>query len=214
MEGIIRFHVEFFYEDISKRISSCFSEINAWRRLMYYTGLIGQNPNCYGGLGYGNISRRYVWAESLHTCHAFVISGSQTGHLPDSEMKHYALVTECYPEENRVVAKGLTKPSSESMTHGTIYALDDTVNGVIHAHSPEIWRHAEALQIPVASEHAEYGTAEMAAEIGRLFSETDLSEKGIFAMGGHEDGIVAFGKNLETAGVLLIRYLALALQTS
>ncbi|NJL58390.1 MAG: hypothetical protein HC887_00810 [Desulfobacteraceae bacterium] len=100
------------------------------------------------------------------------------------------------------------------MTHGTIYALNDAVNGVIHAHCPEIWQHAKTLQIPITSEQAEYGTPEMASEIGRLFSETGVAEKGIFAMGGHEDGIVAFGKNLERAGLLLVRYLALALQIS
>ena len=212
MEGVVRFRADFFSEDISKRISGCFSEINAWRRLMYLTGLIGQNPNRYGGFGYGNISRRFVSTELSRKDISFIISGSQTGHLPELEMKHYALVTECYPKANRVVSKGLTQPSSESMTHGTIYALDESVNGVIHAHSPEIWQYAESLHLPISSKHAEYGTPEMASEIGRLFSETGVAEKGIFAMGGHEDGIVAFGRNIETAGVLLIRYLALALQ--
>lgn len=211
MEGVVRFHADFFSEDISKLISDCFSEINAWRTLMYLTGMIGQNPNRYGGFGYGNISRRYILADLPH---AFVISGSQTGHISGLEIKHYALITECYPEKNRVAARGLTRPSSESMTHGTIYALDNSVNGVIHAHCSEIWRYAENFRIPITSEHAGYGTPEMASEIGRLFVETSVRQQGIFAMGGHEDGIVAFGKNLETAGVLLIRYLALALQIS
>ncbi len=214
MEGVVRFHVDFSSEDIAMLLSGCFSEIAAWRRLMYLTGLIGQNPNRYGGFGYGNISRRYISALVPEECHAFVISGSQTGHISELGMKHYSLVTECYPKENRVAAKGLIQPSSESMTHGTIYALDHSVNGVIHAHSPEIWQNAESLQIPITSEQAGYGTPEMASEIGRLFSESVVAEKGIFAMGGHEDGIVAFGKNLESAGLLLIRYLALALQIS
>ncbi|NJL58389.1 MAG: hypothetical protein HC887_00805 [Desulfobacteraceae bacterium] len=106
MEGVVRFHADFFSEDISKLLSGCFSEIAAWRRLMYLTGLIGQNPNRYSGFGYGNISRRYVSAEQPRKHHAFVISGSQTGHLCDSEMKHYTLVTACYPKENKVVSKG------------------------------------------------------------------------------------------------------------
>lgn len=209
MEGVVRFRSEFSSENIADLIAPCFKEIAAWRRLMYLTGLIGQDANRYGGFGYGNISRRYVSADFQN---AFIISGSQTGHLSDLEMRDYVLVTSCYSKENRVRAKGLTPPSSESMTHGTIYAVDGSANAVIHAHSPQIWRHAQTLQIPTSSKQAGYGTPEMALEIERLFAETPVKEIGIFAMGGHEDGIVSFGKNLETAGCLLIRHLALALQ--
>jgi hypothetical protein len=31
----------------------------------------------------------------------------------------------------------------------------------------------------------------------------------IFVMGGHEDGIISFGRNIEEAGLTLIRFLAL-----
>jgi hypothetical protein len=32
----------------------------------------------------------------------------------------------------------------------------------------------------------------------------------IFAMGGHKDGIVAFGRGIEQVGLTLVRYLAMA----
>ncbi|MEM7802483.1 MAG: hypothetical protein AAF633_25035, partial [Chloroflexota bacterium] len=54
----------------------------------------------------------------------FLISGTQTGHVEKLDFSQYALVTDCYPKENRVVARGACKPSSESMTHGVVYLLD------------------------------------------------------------------------------------------
>ena len=79
------------------------------------------------------------------------------------------------------------------MTHGTVYALDAGVQWVIHAHSPHIWRHAEALGLPLTAADVPYGSPELAAEVERLFRDTEVAALGIFAMAGHEDGIVAFG---------------------
>jgi hypothetical protein len=45
-------------------------------------------------------------------------------------------------------------------------------------------------------------------EVVRLFSETDVGEQGIFSMGGHEDGIVAFGSSTDEAGNRLLAALA------
>ena len=47
----------------------------------------------------------------------------------------------------------------------------------------------------------------MAAEVQRLFNETDVQEQKIFAMGGHEDGVIAFGTSAEEAGDILLRTL-------
>jgi L-ribulose-5-phosphate 4-epimerase len=43
----------------------------------------------------------------------------------------------------------------------------------------------------------------MTGDIQRLFRETNLSAQKIFAMGGHEEGIVAFGKDLDEAGKII-----------
>ena len=103
------------------------------------------------------------------------------------------------------------KPSAESLTHGTIYALDNDLRWVIHVHSPHIWRHAAALQLPLTSPDVSYGSPEMAAEVRRLFNETPAKARRIFAMGGHEDGVVAFGRTAQETGTVLVNYLAQAL---
>ena len=184
-------------------------ELNAWRKVCHLCRLIGQDPDRYAGYGYGNISQR---RPSDGMAESFVISGSQTGHLADLTRDHYVLVLSCSPAKNQIVARGPIKPSSESLTHGTIYALDAGVGGAIHAHSPPIWRRAEALGIPQTGAAVSYGTPELANDIGRLFAEIDVRQLGILAMGGHEDGIISFGATVTEAGLTLVRYLALAFE--
>lgn len=179
-------------------------ELNAWRRLLYLTGLVGRDPARYGGVGFGNISQRVLGRDH------FVITGSQTGTLPTLSAAHFTTVLACHPDENRIVAAGPIRPSSESMTHGTVYALDDSVRWVLHGHSPHIWRHAAALNIPATHPDVEYGTPAMAAEVRRLFRDTNVRAQGIFVMAGHEDGVVAFGHTAASAGSVLLTYLARA----
>jgi hypothetical protein len=52
----------------------------------------------------------------------------------------------------------------------------------------------------------------MAAETRRLFRDEKVRAGGIFAMGGHEDGVVAFGRTAEAAGTVLLCVLARAFQ--
>jgi hypothetical protein len=49
------------------------------------------------------------------------------------------------------------------------------------------------------------GTPEMAYEIMRLFTMSDVPSGEIFVMAGHEGGIVTFGKNLEDAFDVVMR---------
>src|SRR5947208_3062799 len=58
---------------------------------------------------------------------------------------------------------------------------------------------------PTTSKRVPYGTCEMAREIIRLFTETDVRSRKIFVMAGHEDGIVTLGKNFEEAFAVLLR---------
>jgi hypothetical protein len=59
--------------------------------------------------------------------------------------------------------------------------------------------------LPATSKSVAYGTPEMAYEIVRLFKVSDVRSRQIFAMAGHEAGIVAFGRNLEDAFDVLMR---------
>lgn len=203
-EGVIKYALEFTLT--SPLENQLIHALNAWRHICKLTGLIGQDLDRYEGYGFGNISAR-VWPNEA----PFLISGSQTGHLETLTAAHYALVEQCYPAENRVVARGPLRPSSESMTHGTIYRQAPTVQAVIHAHSPHIWRRAERLSLPQTAATVPYGSPEMSEEVARLFAESSLSERQIFSMKGHEDGIVAFGPSLDAAGQILIQTLASAL---
>ncbi len=181
-------------------------EIDAWRRILFQLRLIGQDPARYQGFAYGNISRRLAAGRD-----SFVITGSQTGGLAQLRAEHYVLVQECRPEENLVIAEGPIRPSAESLTHGALYAADPTLNFVMHAHSPEIWRRATELAIPMTRPQAEYGSPQMAAEIARL-REMGAFARNIFAMGGHEDGVVAFGRTAAEAAWPLVTLMAAALQ--
>jgi ribulose-5-phosphate 4-epimerase/fuculose-1-phosphate aldolase len=142
----------------------------------------------------------------------FIITGSQTGGLPVLTGAHYTLVRESHPAHNLIAAEGPILPSSESLTHGAVYALDDALRFVMHVHAPALWRHAHTLGLPVTRPDVAYGTPEMSDEVGRLFRETDARRRRLFAMGGHEDGLVSFGTTAEEAGAVLLTYLARALQ--
>lgn len=203
-EGVVQFSLTFLPADPLPE--AMIRSLNAWRQILYRLGLIGQDPRRYGGLGFGNISIRPESGRSS----SFIISGTQTGGMGRLFPEHYALVKSFDPATNSVVAEGVVRPSSESLTHGSLYGLDRTIGAVIHAHSPEIWIQADAIGIPSTPGDVRYGTPEMAEAVCRLFQVTAVGELKIFAMGGHEDGIVAFGGSLEQAGLTLVRYLALA----
>jgi L-ribulose-5-phosphate 4-epimerase len=207
-EGVIKFEME--YRIAPALPEQALRELNAWRKMMYLTELIGQTPTRYGGYGFGNISCRVDYP-----CDSgqppFAITGTQTGGAPDLTPTDYVVVTACFPESNRLTAEGPVKPSSESLTHGVLYALDDNLRWVMHAHSPHIWRNAAALELPMTAD-VPYGTPEMAAEVARLYRESDMAQKKIFGMAGHEDGIVTFGATAEEAGFVMIGYLARAFQ--
>jgi len=60
-------------------------------------------------------------------------------------------------------------------------------------------------RVPTTSKAAEYGTRELAYEIMQLFTRTDVSDRKVVVMAGHEEGILTFGKDLEEAFAVLMR---------
>lgn len=186
-EGVIKFKCNWI-----KATSLNFDlikELNEWRDKLYTAKLIGKNKD---GIGYGNISIRYDQ-------NSFIITGSSTGKLPKLTADHYTVVTEYDLDKNTLTAVGPVIASSESLTHAVIYEHQKRVNAVIHVHHLALWK--KLLEIlPSTAKQIEYGTLAMAREILRLFEESNLAEEKIFAMGGHEEGIVSFGKDLNEAG--------------
>jgi L-ribulose-5-phosphate 4-epimerase len=193
-EGVIKYQCNWIPGD--PLTPGLISELNSWRNTLYDLKLIGVTED---GIGYGNISIRYRGNE-------FIISGSGTGCFPRLDERHYALVMQADFESNSISSAGPLPPSSESLTHAMIYRCDKNVNAVIHVHQFELWEQLLA-NLPHTQKEVSYGTVEMAHEIQRLFSDENLAENRIFAMGGHYTGVIAFGQTLDEAGNLLLEQL-------
>lgn len=252
-EGVIKYRLDFTPAEAVDE--NALTALQQWRLTLYQLGLIGQDPERYGGLGYGNISQAIssesykhgakeehgaeeehdaerklgvegynqdgdkgtndlperswsevdsVAANAAHTARDFIISGTQTGELSELAPEHYALVNLCDPIENHIIAQGPIKPSSEALTHGAIYALSPEIQAVIHVHSPEIWSLREKLLMPSTPMDVPYGTPEMAQAVQQLWQSGQLKSAPVLAMGGHEDGIISFGRNMAEAGMAML----------
>lgn len=169
-------------------------EINEWRDKLYHLGLIGVLDN---GVGFGNISIR---SEG----NAFIITGSGTGSLDKLTGEHYVLVNDYDVAQNSLTCTGPIKASSESLSHAMIYECLPETNAVIHIHNMDMWQRLMD-QIPTTDKNFDFGTPEMANEIKKIVRELGDKER-ILVMGGHEGGIIAFGKTLDEAGNILLKY--------
>lgn len=204
-EGVIKFSCDHSNAELSGREERDLAfRLMAWRELMFATGLVGQDPGRYGGAGYGNLSGRLAPFLAAAGARSFVVSGTQTGGKERLVAEDFCVIREYDTPRNRVVSTGPILPSSESMTHGTIYDLSPDIRFVFHAHAPQIWNRAELLDIPMSDPTVPYGTPEMAREVLRLYEETGLPGRRILAMGGHRDGIIAFGETAEEVGGALM----------
>lgn len=212
-EGVIKFVARHEQRNLEARTyGELACALTAWREIFSKTELVGQDPARYGGAGYGNVSGRVHAPAAPRGQRAFLVTGTQTGGEAFLSLAHYCVVTRYDDRKNAVDSFGPIQPSSESMTHGAIYDLSPHIRFVFHAHTPVIWRRASELRIPTTDPSVPYGTPEMAREVHRLFATTTLPELRILSMGGHEDGIIVFGRTAEEAGQVMLRYLARAYQ--
>jgi L-ribulose-5-phosphate 4-epimerase len=192
-DGYIKFNCHLVTEKI-KIPSELFSPLNRWREELWHQCLIGSYPD---GIGYGNISIRVPQSDQ------FYISGSATGGIPELDQIHYPLVERCDPMLNTIWCRGSIKASSESMSHAAIYSASSEVGAVVHIHNRILWdKYLDVL--PTTNKLVPYGTPEMAYEIGRLMTQPQTMLSKVIVMGGHEEGIIAFGKTVEeAAGAIL-----------
>ena len=165
------------------------AELERWRRPLFEAGLIGHYPE--SGVGYGNISIRTGERE-------FLVSGTQTGHLPRTGPAHYALVTDYDIDGNALTCRGAVQASSEALTHAALYELERSLRAVVHVHDSALWQRL-LKAAPATGRGIAYGTPGMAREFGRLYRETDFAQTRLAAMAGHEAGIVATGGTLREA---------------
>jgi L-ribulose-5-phosphate 4-epimerase len=191
-EGVIKFHCN--WTETPAVDEAVIKKLNDWRDRLYGAGLIGMTDD---GIGYGNISRRLDET-------SFIITGSGTGTLGKLSAAHYVTVTGYDLEQNQVIAKGPLRPSSESLTHAAIYSQAKQVQAVFHVHHPALWNRL-LRTAPSTGRAVPYGTPQMAKEVMRLISESSVK---LFAMAGHEDGIIAFGETEEEPGKQLMEAVA------
>jgi len=190
-------YVKFTYERTAAEIEAFeqLAELNACRRKLMVQHLLGVYSN---GVGFGNVSVRDGRTTS------FYITGSATGGLPELAPADCVRVRAYDFGRNWLSYEGAATPSSESLTHAAIYQSDASVSGVIHCHDSVLWR-ALLDRVPTTSKTVAYGTPEMACEIMRLYETSDVRNEKILIMAGHQDGILAFGKNLADAFDVLMR---------
>ena len=188
-EGLIKYNVEFEEKELSSEISV--KEINSLREELHMMELIGVDED---NVGFGDLSTRYRGG--------FIITGHDTGAHPKLNTHHYSYVTDFSIEKNLVKCTGEVMASSKSLSHGAIYGFDKKIMWVAHIHSDKLWNKHKHVLPTTDPEHL-YGTIELVDNMIRLYKENELGGK-VIVIGGHEDGIIAFGEtSAEISSILL-----------
>lgn len=186
-EGVIKYTLQHVSAPIT--VPAEMPEILSCRRQLHALGLIGADAD---GVGFGNLSVR------LYSSPRFLITGSQSSGLSEVDRRHFAIVRIVDLDRNSLKSIGETPPSSEALTHAALYQVDGSIRAVVHVHSGTIW-HASRNRLPTTREDVAYGTPEMGYEMIRLHKRSAIGGQGVFVMGGHQDGVIAFGPSLTAA---------------
>lgn len=190
-EGYIKYQCNWIKEDII--LPEQILEINKCRKRLMDQGYLGMYDN---GIGYGNISIRSQDG-------SFMITGSATGGLIELATENFAVVSDFGLAKNKLTCKGLTIASSESLTHAAIYACSETIKAVVHVHHKETWNRL-LHQSATTDTSIAYGTPAMAYAIQDLITQHKVGSNKIIVMGGHEDGLISFGRSLEEAAMAFL----------
>jgi len=191
-EGVIKFNLT--HHPGPAPSAETIADVNRWRQRLFGLEMIGQDPTRYDGYGFGNVSVRVP--------EGFWVTGTQTGGLKVLTPEHYVLVMHADPKSNAVTSAGPLRPSSEALTHAALYRCDAAIDCVLHVHAPQLWHAAEQLGLSVTDPAVPYGTPQMSSEIVRLYRTTNR-QADLISMGGHEDGLVAFGPSPDAAGAVI-----------
>jgi hypothetical protein len=168
--------------------------LNRARTTLFDLGLIGVYDS---GVGYGNLSIR-----ASHD-NQFVITASATGAQRTLSVEQFCLVEAFSVDDNHVQSMGSLPASSESMTHGAIYAARPDVRCVIHVHSRMLFDHLLQTGAPATPADVPYGTPAMARTVAQLVAKQPNLPT-VFVMAGHIDGVVAYGADtVSTVDALL-----------
>jgi L-ribulose-5-phosphate 4-epimerase len=160
-------------------------------------GLVGMYAD--SGIGFGNVSIRLKEGE-------FLISGSGTGAVGKSHPGLFSRVVSYDIPGNQVACIGPVPASSESLTHAMLYACDSAIGSVLHVHQLELWRRM-LNYLPTTAADIPYGTPGMALEVKKLYAAGPLRQQKILVMAGHEEGLIAFGKDTAEALKVIEKWL-------
>ena len=194
-KGYVQFQCD--WDRTTEPVGPTLDELRTWRDQLHQLGLIGVYPD---GIGYGNLSCR------PNSDGSFFITGTATGHLASLGPEHLAEVTAYDIARNWVRCRGPVQASSESLSHAAVYRSEPAARAIIHVHHMDLWKHLFD-RLPTTDPQCEAGTPAMANAIEDLFKAKRLRGEGLFVMGGHREGLIAFGGNLDEAGTHLLEAL-------
>jgi len=186
-EGVVKYSLDFTSKEITYEKE--YTVLEECRERLYALGLIGAYDD---GIGYGNISHR---VENTDT---FLITATQTGELNSLSTNEYSLVENIDFKSFKTTAIGMSRPSSECITHGAIYSLDKEINVVVHIHNEKLWNFMLKNNL-LSTNDTPYGTPEMVEDVINIYKDIDVLSNNVFVMKGHFEGIVSFGKNIAEA---------------
>lgn len=163
--------------------------LNETRAWLWAHHLIGLGPD---GIGYGNLSLR------LPGTSQFIISATRTGGKALLQAADYVQVTQVDLSANTVWCRGSADASSESMSHAALYAASTAIGAVLHVHHAGLWQHG-LYRLPTTAAGASYGTPAMAFGLQEVHASLGCPPAGVILMGGHTDGLMAWGATLPEA---------------
>ncbi|MBK9572585.1 MAG: class II aldolase/adducin family protein [Rhodoferax sp.] len=190
-DGVIHYQAQHQHGEMAT--SPEWDSLNCARTALHDLGLIGAYPD---GVGYGNLSLRGAGS-------SFTITGSGTGSLRELSLAHYCLVEDFSAERNWVCSRGPVSASSESMTHGAIYQTKPEAHCVMHVHSRSLFDMLVQQHAAHTPADVPYGTPAMAQSVAQLV-QAHPELPALFAMAGHDEGVVAYGADIASTLALLV----------
>ena len=206
-EGAIRFSFELTPAHAADALPPAqFHCLAAWRDILRHLRLLGRDVRRYDGYHYGNLSVR-----DPACARRFFITASQSSGRRRLPARQIVRIDTWDIQRFALTATGAAAPSSESVSHAMVYAVDPDIGWVMHVHSAVIWQRAEALGLPCISADVVYGSPAMAHGIAHLLTQR-RERPLVFTTLGHGDGVFAAGADAHATGGALVRTLAHALE--
>ncbi|TVS16949.1 MAG: hypothetical protein EA417_08095 [Gammaproteobacteria bacterium] len=161
-------------------------------------GVMGRDPDRYDSIAFGNLSFGPAAG------HGFWITATQTADQPILNQEDVILIKDFSIADNSLRASGRRPPSSETLSHAAIHGRRSGLpTWVLHGHAPALWARARAAPEPglwtVTDPRAANGTVAMAQAI----AAATTGASGLIVMGGHQDGVLAYGPDAAAVLALL-----------